>query len=34
MSADKYALLEARIRQTANLVARLREENQLLVQEK
>ena len=33
MSADKYALLEARIRQTANLVARLREENQLLVQE-
>ena len=33
MSADKYALLEARIRQTASLVARLREENQLLVQE-
>ena len=33
MSAEKYALLEARIRQTASLVARLREENQLLVQE-
>ena len=33
MSADKYALLEARIRQTASLVARLREENQLLMQE-
>jgi tetratricopeptide (TPR) repeat protein len=33
MSAEKYALLEARIRQTASLVARLRDENQLLVQE-
>ena len=33
MSAEKYALLEARIRQTASLVARLREENQLLMQE-
>ena len=33
MSAEKYALLEARIRQTASLVARLREENQLLTQE-
>ena len=33
MSAEKYALLEARIRQTASLVARLREENQQLVQE-
>ena len=33
MSADKYALLEARIRQTANLVAQLREENQLLLHE-
>ena len=33
MSAEKYALLEARIRQTANLVAQLREENQQLVQE-
>lgn len=33
MSAEKYALLEARIRQTASLVARLREENHLLVQE-
>lgn len=33
MSAEKYALLEARIRQTASLVARLREENQQLAQE-
>ena len=33
MSAEKYALLEARIRQTASLVARLRQENQLLMQE-
>ncbi len=33
MSAEKYALLEARIRQTTSLVARLREENQQLVQE-
>ena len=33
MSAEKYALLEARIRQTASLVARLREEKQLLVRE-
>ena len=33
MSAEKYALLEARIRQTASLVAQLREENQQLMQE-
>ena len=33
MSADKYALLEARIRQTASLVGQLRDENQQLMQE-
>ena len=33
MSAEKYALLEERIRQTANLVGQLREENQLLQEE-
>ena len=33
MSAEKYALLEARIRQTASLVGQLREENQQLVEE-
>ena len=33
MSAEKYALLEAKIRQTASLVARLREESQQLAQE-
>ena len=33
MSAEKYALLEARIRQTASLVGQLRDENQQLVQE-
>lgn len=33
MSAEKYALLEARIRQTASLVAQLREENQQLAHE-
>ena len=33
MSAEKYALLEARIRQTASLVGQLRDENQQLVEE-
>ena len=33
MSTEKYALLEARIRQTASLVGQLREENQQLVEE-
>ena len=33
MSAEKYTLLEARIRQTASLVGQLREENQQLAQE-
>ena len=33
MSAEKYALLEARIRQTATLVGQLREENQQLREE-
>ena len=33
MSAEKYALLEDKIRQTANLVGQLREENQRLMQE-
>jgi tetratricopeptide (TPR) repeat protein len=33
MSAEKYALLEEKIRQTASLVAQLREENQQLLQE-
>ena len=33
MSAEKYVLLEERIRQTASLVGQLREENQRLMQE-
>ena len=33
MSAEKYALLEARIRQTASLVVQLRDENRQLAQE-
>ena len=33
MSAEKYALLEARIRQTASLVGQLRDENQQLMRE-
>ena len=33
MSGEKYALLEARIRQTASLVGQLRDENQQLVEE-
>lgn len=33
MSAEKYALLEAKIRQTASLVVQLRQENQQLAQE-
>ena len=33
MSAEKYALLEARIRQTASLIGQLRDENQQLVEE-
>ena len=33
MSAEKYALLEARIRQTASLVVQLRDENRQLTEE-